>query len=153
MPIENEMRRGNSLPLTKRVDGVLLYRMRDLGREVIILEGNDPMAVGSVFKEFLAGLKKVLLTDEEPMINIAGLQKEGNCCLVIFPRRKHRPDAFFREGDDRVVVSPGVIDMGGLLITPVEKDFEGLDGAEVESIYREVSLEEETVGRVIAALG
>jgi hypothetical protein len=87
------------------------------------------------------------------MINIAGLQKEGNCCLVIFPRRKHRPDAFFREGDDRVVVSPGVIDMGGLLITPVEKDFEGLDGAEVESIYREVSLEEETVGRVIAALG
>ncbi len=39
------------------------------------------------------------------------------------------------------MVSPGVIDMGGLLITPVEKDFERLDGAEVENIYREVSLE------------
>jgi GNAT superfamily N-acetyltransferase len=153
MPIEKEMRRENSIALTKQIGGVLLYRLRDLGREVILLEGDDPMAVGSVFKEFLNGLKKVLLVDEEPMINIAGFPKEGKYCLVIFPRRKHRPEAFFREGDARVVVSPGVIDMGGLLITPVEKDFERLDGAEVENIYREVSLGGKTVGDVIAAMG
>jgi len=72
---------------------------------------------------------------------------------VIFPRRKHRPDAFFREGDARVVVSPGVIDMGGILITPVEKDFVRLDGASVESIYGEVSLEAKTVERAIDAMG
>ena len=72
--------------------------------------------------------------------------------LVIFPRRKHRPDAFFREGDARVVVSPGVIDMGGVLITPVEKDFERLDAATVEGIYEEVSLEREIVGKAIDAL-
>jgi len=71
---------------------------------------------------------------------------------VIFPRRKHRPDAFFREGDARVVVSPGVIDMGGLVITPVEKDFERLDGAAVGGIYGEVSLEGETVERAIDAM-
>jgi ribosomal protein S18 acetylase RimI-like enzyme len=153
LPIEKEMRRENSIPLTKRVDDVLLYRLRDLGREVIILEGDDPMALGSAFRVFLNALEKVLLMNEEPMMNIAGFKKEGKWCLVIFPRRKHRPEAFFREGDARVVVSPGVIDMGGLLITPVEKDFERLDGAEVENIYREVSLEEKTVGHVIAALG
>jgi hypothetical protein len=153
MPIEKEMRRKNSILLTKRVDDVLLYRLRDLGREVIILEGDDPMAVGSAFRVFLNTLKRVLLMNEEPMMNIAGFKKEGKWCLVIFPRRKHRPEAFFREGDARVVVSPGVIDMGGLLITPVEKDFERLDGAEVKNIYREVSLEEKTVGHVIAALG
>jgi hypothetical protein len=153
MPIEKEMRRENTIPLTKRVDDVLLYRLRDLGREVIILEGDDPMAIGSAFRVFLNALKKVLLMNEEPMMNIAGFKKEGKWCLVIFPRRKHRPEAFFREGDARVVVSPGVIDMGGLLITPVEKDFERLDGTEVENIYKEVSLEEKTVGHVIAALG
>jgi len=87
------------------------------------------------------------------MMNIAGFQKEGKWRLVIFPRRKHRPEAFFRKGDARVVVSPGVIDMGGLLITPVKKDFEELGRADVEKIYREVSLEEKTVGDVIAALG
>jgi hypothetical protein len=50
------------------------------------------------------------------------------------------------------VVSPGVIDMGGLLITPVEKDFYRLDAFWVEDIYREVSLAEETVKRVIGAM-
>ena len=153
LPIEKEMRRENSIPLTKRVDDVLLYRLRDLGREVIILEGDDPMALESAFRVFLNALKKVLLMNEEPMMNIAGFKKEGKWCLVIFPRRKHRPEAFFREGDARVVVSPGVIDMGGLLITPVEKDFERLDGTDVGNIYKEVSLEEKTVGHVIAALG
>jgi len=153
MPIENEMRRGKSGFLGKRVDGVLLYRLKDMGREVILLEGDDPMAVESAFRVFLSTLKEILLIDEEPMMNIAGFQKDGKWRLLIFPRRKHRPEAFFKEGDARVVVSPGVIDMGGLLITPVEKDFERLDRAEVESIYREVSLEEKAVGDVIDTMG
>jgi hypothetical protein len=153
MPIEKEMCRENGVTLTKQVEGVLLYRLRALGREVIILEGDDPMAMGRAFRMFLNTLKKVLLIDEEPMVNIAGLQKEGKWRLVIFPRRKHRPGAFFREGDARVLVSPGVIDMGGLLITPMEKDFERLDGAEVENIYREVSLGGKAVEHVIAAMG
>ena len=70
---------------------------------------------------------------------------------MIFPRRKHRPDAFFREGDGRLVVSPGVIDMGGVLVTPVEKDFDRLDGASVEALYGEVSLDGKTVERAIKA--
>jgi ribosomal protein S18 acetylase RimI-like enzyme len=152
MPIEKEIRAGNRITVTKQVDGALLYRLRDLGREVLLLEGDDPTGVGSAFRRVLNTLREVLLIDEEPMINIAGFQKKGKWGLVIFPRRKHRPEAFFRKGDARVVVSPGVIDMGGLLITPVEKDFEGLGRADVETIYREVSIEEKTVGQVIAAL-
>ena len=149
MPIEKEIREEKRLTLIKQADGVLLYRVRDLGREVIILEGDDPMAVGSDFKGFLNTLKKVLLTDEEAMMNIAGFYKERKWRLVIFPRRKHRPEAFFSEGDGRVVVSPGVIDMGGVLITPAEKDFERLNAAAVDGIYREVSLEGKTVERAI----
>ncbi len=149
MPIEKEIWEEKRFTLVKQVDHVLLYRMRDLGREVIILEGDDPMALGRAFKGFLNALKKVLLVDEEPMMNIVGFYEETRWRLVIFPRRKHRPDAFFREGDARVVVSPGVIDMGGLLITPVEKDFDQLDAAAVEGIYGEVSLDGETVKRAI----
>jgi ribosomal protein S18 acetylase RimI-like enzyme len=152
IPIEKEIQGGKRLNLMTEIVGVLLYRVRDLGREIILLEGDDPMAVGDVFKGFLNALKRVLLTDEEPMMNIAGLHETGKWRLVIFPRRKHRPDAFFREGEARVVVSPGVIDMGGILITPFEKDFERLDGAAVESIYEEVCLEGKTVERAIDAM-
>jgi hypothetical protein len=152
MPIEKEIREGKKLTLIKKIDGALLYRVRDLGREVIVLEGNDPMVVERALENYLNALKKVLLIDEEPMMNIAGFYKERKWRLVIFPRRKHRPDVFFRDGDARVVVSPGVIDMGGLLITPVKRDFEGLDATTVESIYREVSLEREIVEKAIDAM-
>jgi hypothetical protein len=152
MPIEKEIREVNRVALIKQVNGVLLYRVRDLGREVIILEGNDPIAVENALKDFLHAMKKVLLIGEEPMINIAGFHEERKWRLVIFLRRKHRPEAFFCEGDARVVVSPGVIDMGGLLITPMEKDFERLDAAAVDGIYREVSLEGKTVERAIDAM-
>ena len=136
-----------------RVDGVLLYRVSDLGREVVTLVGEDPVAVGEAFKGFLNALKRVLLIDEEPMMNIAGFREERKWRLVIFPRRKHRPDAFFMEGEARIVVSPGLIDMGGVLVTPVEKDFARLDAAAVEGIYREVSLEPETVEKAIDVMG
>ena len=152
MPIEQEIREEKRLALIRRINGVFFYRLRDLGREVILLEGDDPIAIEGALKNLLNALKKVLSTNEEPMMNIAGLHEERKWRLVIFPRRKHRPDAFFRDGDARVVVSPGVIDMGGLLITPVEKDFERLNGTTVGGIYQEVSLEEKIVEEVIRAM-
>jgi GNAT superfamily N-acetyltransferase len=152
MPIDKEIREGKRLTLVKEVDDVLLYRVNNLGREAILLEGSDPMTVEGAFTGFLNALKKVLLITEEPMINIAGSYEGGHWRLLIFPRRKHRPDAFSREGDDRVVISPGAIDMGGLVITPVEKDFERLDVATVEGIYKEVSLEGDIVEKAINAI-
>jgi hypothetical protein len=152
MPIEKEIREEKRLHLMRTVDRVLLYRVRDLGREVTVLQGDDPMAAGRALRRFLDALRKVLLVKEEPMINIAGFHEQGKWYLVIFPRRKHRPDAFSREGDARVVVSPGVIDMGGLLITPQEKDFNRLDRAFVEGVYEEVSMETETVEKAIEVM-
>ena len=86
-------------------------------------------------------------------MNVAGFHEEGKWRLVIFPRRKHRPEAFFRKADARIVVSPGLIDMGGVLITPVKKDFECLDAAEVEKIYGEVSLEAKALREAVEGLG
>ena len=152
MPIEKEIREEKRLTLLRQVDGVFFHRVRDLGREAIILEGDDSMAIEKVFNNYLNSLREVLVLDEEPMMNMAGFYEERKWRLLIFPRRKHRPDAFFKDGDARVVVSPGVIDMGGLLITPVGRDFYRLDGAAVEGIYREVSLEGRSVKKAIDVL-
>jgi hypothetical protein len=154
MPIGKEIREEERLTLVGQVDDVLLYRVRDLGREVLILEGDNQTALEHAFKIFMKALQEVLLTDEEPLLNVAGFFSERSVWrLVIFPRRKHRPDVFYQEGHARRVISPGVIDMGGLLITPVEKDFEELDAPAVEGIYREVSLGGEVVERAIEAMG
>jgi ribosomal protein S18 acetylase RimI-like enzyme len=152
LPIEKEIRDEKRLALIRKIDGVLLYRLKDLGREVIILEGDDSKALERAFNSYLAALREILLLNEEPMINVAGFYEEKKWRLVIFPRRKHRPDVFSKDGDARVVVSPGVIEMGGLLITPVKRDFERLDASAVESIYKEVSLDPKTVKRAIEAM-
>ena len=142
MPMEKEILEEKRFTEPRRIDGVLLYRLRDLGREVVVMEGDDPTAVEEVFKGLLNALRKAPILAEEPMLNVAGFHEGEKWRLVIFPRRKHRPAAFFRKGDARVVVSPGLIDMGGVLVTPVEKDFERLNAGAVERIYREVSLED-----------
>ena len=56
---------------------------------------------------------------------------------VIIPRSKHRPDCYFNEGDEQVMVSPGALDMGGMVITPREEDFKKMDGELAESIIQE----------------
>ena len=86
------------------------------------------------------------------MINVAGFHEKRKWRLVIFPRRKHRPAVFFKDGKARRVVSPGVIDMGGLVITPIEKDFERLTEAAVTGIYQEVSLGKKIVEKAIDAI-
>ena len=60
----------------------------------------------------------------EPMMNIV-VWKEGlDTVSVIFPRRKHRPDCYSKEGNEQYLISPGALDMGGLLILPRQTDFE-----------------------------
>jgi ribosomal protein S18 acetylase RimI-like enzyme len=152
MPIEKEIREEKRFTLMKKVDSVLIYRVKNLGREVLLLEGEDRMGMGSVLNGYLNALKRVLILNEEPMINIAGFHEKKKWRLMIFSRRKHRPDVFFMDGDARVVVSPGVIDMGGLIITPVKKDFERLEVVAVKGIYEEVSLERQIVENAIDAM-
>ena len=149
MPIEKDLREEKRYSPVRQMDGALLYRVRELGREVVVLEGRDPTALKQGFRHLLHALRKVLHLDDEPMINIVGFYDEKKWRLVIFPRRKHRPGAFFKEGEARRVISPGAIDMGGLLITPVTEDFERLDAVAVEGIYKEVSLEGTTVEKAI----
>ncbi len=152
MPIEGEIR-ATQRASGRRAGGVSVHRPGGLGREVVILEGAEPAAVGDALHALVQGLKSVLLTDREPMMNLICIREEHIYRVLVFPRAKHRPDAFFLEGDDRFAISPAVVEMGGIMVTPIEKDFERLDSAWVEQIFEEVSLNAATVERAIDAMG
>jgi len=152
MPIEKEITDEKRRIQIVHIDGVQVLRVEDLGRELIIIEGNDPARMADVFKQIVAELKKVCNTNNEPMMSIIGSHDGEKWRLLVFPRAKHRPDAFFREGDAQVIVSPAVIEMGGVLVTPIERDFERLNASAVENIFEEVSLKGEIVQNVIDAV-
>lgn len=83
---------------------------------------------------------------DEPDVNIIAWRQECTpatadiLTAVVFVRRKHRPDCYFSTGRTQCMVSPGAIDMGGLLITPRQEDFERISPRMAQSILREVSI-------------
>lgn len=80
---------------------------------------------------------------EEPMMNIVAWQQEGTSIFVVIPRAKHRPDCYYAEKDsEKVLVSPGALDMSGLVITPRKEDFERLTASQVEAIIQECGITE-----------
>jgi hypothetical protein len=149
LPIEKEIIDEKKRIQIARIDCVLVSRAHGLGRELIIIEGNNPAVVAGTLRQISAELKKVFITDTEPMMNIVGSYDEKTWRLIVFPRAKHRPDAFFKEGDARIAVSPAVIEMGGVLVTPVERDFERINASTAEAIFREVSLNGKAVQRIV----
>jgi hypothetical protein len=152
LPVETEIWPPGRLAPLRLKEGAGLYRAIGLGRQAIVLVGHDPRAVAETFQDFLEALREALSLPEEPMINIVGYRKEGRTVLVVFPRRKHRPDAFFRTGDDRILLSPAVVEMAGVLVAPAEADFRRLDAHAVEALFDEVSLEAELLDTALQAI-
>ncbi len=152
LPVEDEIGDPRRLVPVRRTQGATLYRARGLGRQAIVLVGLDPRAIEEAFRACLEALQDVLSLPDEPMMNIVGFRKGGLFCLTVFPRRKHRPDAFFRSGDDRILLSPAVVEMAGVLVTPAQADFGRLDPGLVEAIFKEVSLEKEILDKAFQAM-
>lgn len=89
----------------------------------------------------------------EPMLNLIGWQgDEGEQTILVFPRSKHRPDDYYKEGEKHMSISPGAIDMGGLLITVSEEDYNKITPAWAQEILAEVSLSQEQMNEVIGKI-
>lgn len=90
--------------------------------------------------------------ETEPMMNIISWRKCEEFISVVIPREKHRPEAYFAEGDAQFVVSPGALDMSGLIITPREEDFRKLTEEKALSLLQECGVSEEKMNAIIAKL-
>lgn len=90
--------------------------------------------------------------ETEPMMNIISWRKGEEFISVVIPREKHRPEAYFVEGDAQFVVSPGALDMSGLIITPREEDFRKLTEEKALSLLQECGVSEEKMNAIIAKL-
>ena len=76
--------------------------------------------------------------DTEPMMNILAWRDGETTLTVVIPRKKHRPDCY---GDEGYIISPGALDMAGLIITPRQADFESITPQDATGILREVCLD------------
>jgi Domain of unknown function (DUF4922) len=136
----------------RTVEGVAILTLKNYGRQAILLECDDAARLESVFHRLMSSMKAEERTTEEPKVNVLCTYTDGLWRIILFPRAKHRPDAYFKEGDEQILLSPASIDIGGLAVTPLERDFIRVDAPTIEQIFTEVSLTRAEVERIIAAV-
>lgn len=115
------------------VDG----EIKNFGRKCYVFEGTDKE---SICKQFEALYNKLEIKDDEwePRMNVVAhyIASTATWNVWVFAREKHRP-SYYEQGR---MISPGVIDMEGILVFPKPDDFADVDEAMIRQIYKEVSI-------------
>lgn len=135
-------------PLTEEMG---IYALRGYVCPAFIVVSRTPETNEYLFRKLYDSFTLVE-GDTEPRMNIIAFTKQcsysNSKCIVsiIIPRAKHRPDCFYAEGKEQFIISPGALDMAGLIITPRKDDYMALTAEKAAAIIAEcgISHEEET---------
>ena len=117
--------------------GFLPIQTDGKSRGEIRIESNDKQEVFNRFREVYQSME-LNPNDDEPMMNLLVWYEEGMWTVCVFPRKKHRPACYSAEGEDNVLISPASVDMGGVFITPLEKDFHKITAEDITTILEEL---------------
>lgn len=91
-------------------------------------------------------------TYNEPKMNVICNFIEKKWRIIIFPREKQHPSHFFKTGEERIIVGPAAVELGGILVLPREDDFKKITKTEITEIYDEVTIKSEKFNDLVQAL-
>jgi len=133
-------------PMLKRIEarpgGACFTGCPDF-RTVFICVTSSPDFLQERFTRALCSLPAAASGEEEAMVNVIIAGSGKTYYGILFPRKAHRPACYFKDDPEKMVVSPGAVDVGGLLILPRREDFDKLDREMILGIFREVCKEPE----------
>lgn len=143
LPIENDI---ESLPKETiyTTESTAASVLKNYQRNCFLIETKDRKEAIRFFK-LLYNLLEVKEGDQEPMMNIITWYDNDICYSCIFPRQKHRPACFFAEGEENLLISPASVDLGGVFITPLEKDFEKITKEDISLILKEICIDSQQI--------
>jgi hypothetical protein len=119
--------------------GASLSIATDLPLGVFVVDATDINSGQKLFDRLYGALPTS--DDNEPLLNIlCHTTATGVIRLLVIPRVLHRPSCYGVEGADTMMLSPASVDVGGVFITPLEKDFIALTADKMEAILREVCM-------------
>jgi ATP adenylyltransferase/5',5'''-P-1,P-4-tetraphosphate phosphorylase II len=156
MILENEissLKEKYGQEILKR-DNITITALDDTLRRYITVESTGKDLITNAFYRFYEAYASLTADDEEPMMNILSLYNpdDTDWRVIIFPREKHRPSFYFAEGDENILLSPAAVDFGGVLITPLEKDFRKITRGVIVRMFEEVSFGKEKFKQLFGSL-
>lgn len=147
LPIEKEWKAVDR-EVIYRKPGLNLYILNDYLRSTFVIESERKDEAVRAFNTIYSMLP-VKDNEEEPMMNLLTWYESGRWVTCLFPRGKHRPDCYYTEGDDNLLISPASVDFGGVFITPLEKDFNKISEKNIRTVFKEVSLSKKETERLV----
>ena len=137
-------------PIERDTVGIRGHAITDYSRNVFLFRDSDRSRLMDRMNRTIELLASVTGKKPEPMINIAAFHDPmAGWTVYLFPRGKHRPRAFHT---GELTVSPASIDLCGIFVVPLEKDFRRISGEDIAAIFREVTLPDDQFGEVAANL-
>lgn len=143
MPVEKEMDKLDKETILRSVSSVL-YEVKSGINGMLILKSGSKKESLEIFGK-IYNVLDVKEGESEPMLNILCWFAEGIWNTVFYIRSKHRPSQYFAEGDANILLSPASVDLGGVFITPLEKDFIKISATDIKDILREVCISFEDI--------
>jgi hypothetical protein len=154
LPIEHGSSRDWPAPPLFDEERLEVHRAVDSSRSVLRFRCDD---TGRLIQA-LHTLVDILCPDGEAAVNVVcrydSLPDGGakSWTVLVFARSAHRPACYYAESAARMLISPGVIDMAGVVITPRREDFERVTADTLATILGEVSLNADAFDDVCARL-
>ncbi|MDR0371489.1 MAG: DUF4922 domain-containing protein [Prevotellaceae bacterium] len=133
--------------LLKEGENFQAFTLNNYHRTLVCIESADEHTIEKVFGEFYAGWQEH--PDEEPMMNIVCSYENGRWYVYIFPRAHFRPRQYYTaDTEKQLLVSPAAVEMGGIIITPVEAHFNKIGRDDIIDLFgqsaKRIGLPEDT---------
>jgi len=141
LPLQHGWARlSRNLTAVVQTDDGLLGVVDDYPVAALVIKAHEARTCQQLFSHLYRNMD-VMQGDDEPMMNIVSWRQDDDFVVVVFPREKHRPARYYHSGDRQLLVSPGALDMSGLIITPRREDFERIDSTMALDVLRECALQ------------
>lgn len=152
MPLEADIENDRLRKVILKKDFYTVFTLNDYLRKVIVLQASDRHVISTLFYHIEDLLRQIIPAENEAMMNILCWFDNCQWKMCIFPRATRRPWQFFAEGEEKVLFSPGCVDMAGLIITPRQEDFNQYNKILLTDLFQQVSVSDKQWQQIISQL-
>lgn len=149
LPIEKDFHNHTLRTLLLVKDKVKVFLWDEYMRNALTFQSSNKSSMARLFTAFYGNFQQLQPNIDEPMMNILIYYEHNEWITHLFPRKLHRPRQYFEQGEKQLLLSPASVDMGGVLITPREKDFVKITPEDVADIFSQVCMDASTLDKLI----
>jgi len=152
LPIEIDFDVGARADPSLPAFAVTIVENEALGRRALRFRGRNHAELAAEIEGAIAQLRRFNGDQDEPLLNLVVRSDDDGATALLFPRSRHRPRQFFASGDEHILVSPGALDMAGLVVVAEPSHLGRINAAVLRDIFDQVTLDQARFEQLVAAL-